>query len=131
MKRTGLKRGAGMRRTPIKKFGRISKERADRRAQWIADHPPLEGWNRYNAHHFQYYNCHICVYFNEHKSVARVLFENFVLEHIVPKGQLTLEESQEDSNLGPAHVLCNNVKGSQLLEQMEVSPMTNKSNPHI
>lgn len=125
MKRTPLKRGAGMRRTPIKKFGRISKERSDRRKQWILDHPPLELYG------LKFYFCHICEYFKEDPYVSRVLFNKFILEHIIPKGRLTLEESQEDSNLAPAHHLCNEMKGSQLLEQMLYSPMTGKPNPHI
>lgn len=132
MKRTPLKRGSGLRRSglqssrkPINKFGRIAKERADRKKQWEVDHPPLV-----DSRGVKHYYCHICTYFGETAVVAYVRYEQYVLEHIIPKGRLTLEESQEDKNLGPSHVLCNNVKGSQLLCKMTSSPKTGLPNPY-
>lgn len=115
-----------MKRTPIKRFGRITKERSDRRVQWIADHPPKE-----TSDGRKYYFCHICVYFQEEPAVAIVWFNRFVLEHIEAKGHLVFGESQEDDNLGPAHWDCNNEKGSQQLWQMKLSPQTGKPNPYI
>ena len=132
MKRTPLKRtsslgrgGLQRSRKPINRYGRIAKERADRKAQWEADHPPLE-----NKRGKKYYICHICAYFGEPEYVQVVLYERYVLEHIIPKGRLTLTESQEDENLGPSHVMCNLVKGSNELWEMEKSPKSGLPNPY-
>lgn len=118
----------GMRspRRGIRKMGRIGIERAERRRQWIKDHPPKE-----NKRGRKYYMCHICVYFGEWPEIALVWFEDFVLEHIENKGHLTLEESQQDNNLGPAHSTCNLEKGSQALWQMKRSPKSGLPNPHL
>ena len=132
MKRTPLKRTSslgrgGLQRSkkPINRYGRVAKERADRKKEWENDHPPIV-----NKRGRKHYYCHICIYFKESMTVAYVSYERYVLEHITPKGRLSLEESQEDSNLGPAHVLCNNVKGSQALCEMEKSPKSGLPNPH-
>jgi hypothetical protein len=141
MKNTGrLSRSGGMRPSPygmrvggslhksrgIRKVGRVTRLRQERREEWIQDHPPKEMPNGRT-----YYMCHICVYFREKPSVALVYFENFVLEHIENKGHMSFNESQDDKNLGPAHSLCNIRKGSLTLWQMEKSPKTSKPNPHL
>lgn len=131
MKRTPLRRTGGLSRSglqssrkPINRYGRIAKERAERKKQWEGDHPPLlDNKGR------QYYLCHICTYFGEPEVVAYVRYENYVLEHIIPKGRLTLDESQADKNLGPSHIICNNEKGSQLLCNMKSSPKSGLPNP--
>lgn len=132
MKRTpmsrgaGLRRGSGLRRTkPINKYGKIAKERADRKKKWEIDHPPM-----LNKKGNPYYLCHICLYFGESETIAYVAYERYVLEHIIPKGRLTLSESQEDNNLGPSHVICNSVKGSRELWEMEASPKSGLPNPY-
>lgn len=132
MRSNGLRRssglsGSGLNKTtkPINPYGRISKERRERKLQWEIDHPPIV-----SPKGVKYYYCHICVYFKEEPKVAFVLYEKYVLEHIVPKGRLTLEESQEDDNLGPSHVLCNTEKGSRELCEMEKSPQTGLPNPN-
>ena len=133
MKRTGLKRGSGLQRgglsksrKPINKFGPVAKERAARKKLWEKEHPP-----KTDDIGNQYYLCHICLYFGESERVAYVLFERYVLEHKIPKGKLSLEESQLDENLGPSHVICNTEKGSQYLWQMEQSPINKLPNPHV
>lgn len=124
--RYGLRVGGSLHKTKtIKKVGRITKLRAERRNEWIKDHPPKEMPNGR-----KFYMCHICVYFKEKPSVALVYFENFVLEHVENKGHMSFEESQDDSNLAPAHSLCNIRKGSAELWQMKQSPKTGKPNPH-
>ena len=132
MKRTPLKRTSGLgrgglsrSRTPINRYGRIAKERHERKQRWESDHPPM-----LNSKGEQYYLCHICLYFGETEQRAYVAYERYVLEHIIPKGRLTLDESQEDENLGPSHVYCNNQKGSQELWQMEKSPKSGLPNPY-
>lgn len=132
MRSGGLRRtqglsGRGMKRNhkPINPYGRIAKERYERKKQWEVDHPPLE-----NKKGQKYYLCHICLYFGEDRSIAVVLYERYVLEHKIPKGNISLEESQKDENLGPAHVMCNNEKGSRELWQMEKSPKSGLPNPH-
>lgn len=127
LKSTGGLRGYGLGRNnkPIKSIGRITQERIDRKKQWEIDHPPSTDTNG-----DLYYMCHICCYFGEDDHVAYVPFKKYVLEHIVPKGRLSLEESQADSNLGPSHIKCNLDKGSILLEDMECSPMTGRPNPN-
>lgn len=127
MKRSPINPGRGLQRgrTQINKYGRIAKERADRKKQWELDNPPLV-----NKEGNGYYLCHICVYFGEPEVVAYVAYERYVLEHIVPRGRLTLEESQKESNLGPSHVFCNTQKGSQELWEMETSPKSGRPNPY-
>lgn len=128
LRRGGIKRGmSSMRRgTRIKKLGRVGEQRAARRKQWIEDHPPQVA-----ADGRKFYMCHICIYFEEAPNVALVWFGLFVLEHVENKAQLTLEESELDANLAPAHSWCNTEKGSQALWQMKVSPQTGKPNPHL
>ena len=132
MKRTPLKRTSGLgrgglqrSRTPINRYGRIAKERHERKQRWEEEHPPM-----LNPKGNKYYLCHICLYFGETEQVAYVAYERYVLEHIVPKGRLDLDASQEDENLGPSHVSCNNEKGSQELWQMKESPKSGLLNPH-
>jgi len=132
MKRTGLNRTSslssrGMSRTfkPINKYGRLAKERAERKERWEQDHPPM-----LNTKGNPYYECHICLYFGETRDIAYVAYERYVLEHIVPKGRLEFDASQEDSNLGPSHVFCNTEKGSLELWQMEKSPKSGLPNPY-
>lgn len=127
MKSSPMKRGSGLKRTGnINQVGRITQQRRDRRAEWIKDHPPMQ-----LANGETFYVCHICEYFGEDLFTRLVSPNVFMLEHIVPKGRLTVKESEEDSNLAPAHSKCNEEKGSQLLCQMKTSPMTGKPNPYI
>jgi len=128
LKNTGGLRGGGLQKTskPINKLGRIYHERKQRKIEWEEKHPPLT--DKYGN---KYYKCHICEYFGEPIDISYVMYEKYVLEHKVPKGRLSLEESQLDSNLGPAHIHCNNEKGSRLLCEMEMSPMSCIPNPNI
>lgn len=132
MKRTPLKRtsslgrgGLQRSRTPINRYGRIAKERHERKQRWEEEHPPM-----LNHKGNKYYLCHICLYFGETEQIAYVAYERYVLEHIIPKGRLDLDSSQEDENLGPSHVLCNNMKGSQELWEMKKSPKSGLPNPY-
>lgn len=129
----GLKRGSGLSggglrgsRKRINPYGAIAKERAERKKQWEADHPPLE-----KPSGEKYYLCHICNFFGESKWTQYVSYERYVLEHIMDKNSLTLEESQRDENLAPSHVLCNTEKGSQRLWEMDKSPKSGKPNPGL
>lgn len=127
LKRSGGLSGGGLKKTtkPINQNGRITQERRGRKVQWEKDHPPMQ-----LANGVKYYFCHVCLYFGEPDNIAFVRYERYVLEHIVPKGRLSLEESQEDSNLGPSHIDCNNEKGSMELWQMQKSPKSGLPNPH-
>lgn len=132
MKRNGLKNTGGLNTNYIKRgsgginrVGRITRERIERKKQWEKDNPPMV-----SPDGSKFYHCHICKYFGEPDSISYVSYDRYVLEHIIPKGRLSLDESQQDSNLAPAHSSCNLVKGSALLEDMITSPMTGKPNPH-
>lgn len=131
MNRSPLRPGNGLNRTGIHRtskpidYGRIAKQRHDRKMQWEHDHPPLQ-----TVTGKKYYYCHICMYFGELPKIAFVLYDRYVLDHIIPKGRLSLEESEEDKNLGPAHVMCNLEKGSIELWQMKESPKSHLPNPY-
>lgn len=97
LKRTPLRRKTSLKRnTPINKVGRVTKYRADRKKQWVRDHPPDEDGN---------YICHLCL-----KPVHISIFK---LEHVLPKGSTPKAIAEADDNLGPSHKFCNNEKGSQ------------------
>lgn len=113
-----------LKRSRIKRYGRVASARAERKREWEQDHPP-----RKTKQGEEFYFCHICVYFNEPPKVALVWKKYYVLEHITPKGRVSLDESNEDDNLAPAHKKCNYVKGSRTLEEMEQSPISNLPNP--
>jgi 5-methylcytosine-specific restriction endonuclease McrA len=109
-RRTPLKRTALKKRTPIKKVGRVTRYRAERKKEWIRDYPPDEEGN---------YLCVLCPY-KVHVSVMK-------LEHKLPKGSTPKAVAEADSNLGPSHDTCNADKGSQRIEWVNESPSSHGS----
>ena len=104
LRRSGLKRST----TPIKKVGRVTRARAERKAQWIRDYPPDDEGN---------YLCVLCPY-KVHVSVMK-------LEHRLPKGSTPAAIADADENLGPSHDLCNEQKGSKHIPWLNPSPSSN------
>ena len=81
------------------KRGRVSRERAARRAQWIAEHPP---------NHQGAWVCFWC-----YRWVYQDGPDPMELGHKDAKGGLTSDESEKDENLGPIHRSCNFKQGSE------------------
>lgn len=94
-RRTPLKRSPLKRFTPIKKVGRVTKYRSNRKKEWIRDHPPDENG---------YYICHLCL--------KPVHISAMKLEHVLPKGSTPKAIAEADDNLRPSHTICNSIKGS-------------------
>ena len=107
-RKTPLRRSALKRSTPIKKVGRVTRARAERKAQWIRDYPPDDEGN---------YLCVLCPY-QVHVSVMK-------LEHKLPKGSTPAAIADADENLGPSHDDCNTKKGSKRIPWLNPSPSSN------
>lgn len=81
----------------MKQVGKKTKEWLKILKQWKKDHPP----------NFQgYYTCHICKGWVHESEVT--------LDHVIPRSNAkNYTNRHDDSNLQPAHGLCNNEKGSK------------------
>lgn len=85
---------------PIKKNGRVSRERQARRRKWIREHPPTHA-------HEGAWDCHIC---------GEWVYEpDMELDHVLPKSSTPKDIAESDANLKPAHKWCNSIKGSRRL----------------
>lgn len=102
-RRAPLKKTSGLtRKVPINKVGRVTRYRADRKKQWIRDHPPTG-----EDDNGQFWIGHIC-----HKPVYTWEMK---LDHVLPKGSTPKAIAEADNNLKPEHDWCNNEKGSKRL----------------
>lgn len=80
---------------PIKRVGKVASKWIEYRAQWFVEHQPDKNG---------YYICGICK--------KPVHIDETVLDHIKPKSG-NPELRFVDSNIQPAHWICNSVKGSK------------------
>lgn len=104
--KVALKRKQGLKRTPLKKVGKQTKQWFVTRATWIRKNPPDA-----NGYWYCYLNIHPWC-------PRRLTIETLTLDHVVPRSKdhsikFTL------SNLKPACTYCNNQKGSKRLDQVK------------
>ena len=108
--KVALKRKVGLKRTPLKKVGKNTKQWFVTRATWIRKNPP-------DANGFWY--CYLQIH---EWCPKRLTIETLTLDHVVsrsndPKLRFTLE------NIKPACKYCNNKKGSQKLDRVKPTPV--------
>ena len=101
-----LKRKVGLKRTPIKKIGKQTKQWFMTRATWIRKNPPDE-----NGYWYCYLRIHPwCPY--------RLTIATLTLDHVVSRSHAPNKRFSQD-NLKPACKYCNTEKGSQSLEKVK------------
>lgn len=101
-----LRRKTGLKRTPIKKVGKHTKQWLVTRASWIRHNPPpIEG---------QFWLCYLRIH---PFCPVRLTLETLTLDHVVSRSRDPKLRYNAD-NLKPACKYCNSEKGSRSLEQV-------------
>lgn len=104
---------AGMKRTPIKKIGKIGKQWLDTRSEWIEQNPPtIDG---------KYWVCYLQIH---EWCPGRITIAQLTLDHVVPRSSDSTKRFDHD-NLRPSCEYCNNMKGSRSLAQV-IKDLDNK-----
>lgn len=98
-----LKRKVGLKRTPIKKIGKHTKQWFITRATWIRQNPPDGNGNWY---------CYLQIH---EWCPVRLTLETLTLDHVVSRSHDPKLRFNQD-NLKPACKYCNSEKGSRSLE---------------
>lgn len=107
--KVALKRKVGLKRTPLKKVGKQTKQWFITRATWIRKNPPDE-----NGYWYCYLRIHpFCPY--------RLTLETLTLDHVVSRSRDSKLRFTQD-NLKPACYYCNEMKGSRSLDQVKPPP---------
>ena len=102
-----LKRKVGLKRTPIKKIGKTTKQWFMTRATWIRKNPPpIEG---------KYWECYLRIH---PYCPGRVDLEHLTLDHVVSRSRDPSLRFNLD-NLRPACKWCNTEKGSKALDYVK------------
>lgn len=105
--KVALKRKVGLKRTPIKKIGKQTKQWFITRATWIRKNPPpLEG---------KYWICYLQIH---PWCPVRLDLERLTLDHVVSRSRDAKLRFNQD-NLKPACIYCNTEKGSKSLDQIK------------
>lgn len=100
-----LKRKVGLKRTPIKKIGKQTKQWFMTRATWIRKNPPDENG---------YWYCYLKIH---EWCPVRLTLDTLTLDHVISRSHDSkLRFAQE--NLRPACKYCNSEKGSRSLEKV-------------
>lgn len=104
--KAALKRRVGLKRTPLKKVGKQTKQWIITRATWIRRNPPDD---------HGYWYCYLRIH---PWCPVKLTVETITLDHVVSR---TRDPSQlfTQNNLKPACGFCNNMKGSKNLEQVK------------
>lgn len=88
----------------ITRWGKKSKEWMEKRHEWIKAHPPING----------YWECYLKI---SPMCLGQVDIDQLTVDHVIPKSNAqNYSNRNDDSNLKPACVFCNNMKGSKSLE---------------
>jgi 5-methylcytosine-specific restriction endonuclease McrA len=98
-----------LKRSPLKKVGKQTKQWLITRATWIRRNPPpIEG---------RYWECYLRIH---PWCPVRIDIEHLTLDHVVAR---TRDPSKRfnQANLRPACGYCNDMKGSQSLEQVRAN----------
>lgn len=113
--KVALKRKVGLKRTPIKKIGKQTKQWFVTRATWIRKNPPDE-----NGYWYCYLRIHPwCPHaLTANRDLVNRNLGLLTLDHIVAR---TRDHSKKFSleNLKPACGYCNDMKGSRSLEEIK------------
>lgn len=108
--KVALKRKVGLKRTPIKKIGKQTKQWFITRGTWIRKNPPDA-----NGYWYCYLRIHPwCPY--------RLTLETLTLDHVISRSSDPSKRFTAD-NLRPACKWCNNEKGSQKLDRVKAKPV--------
>lgn len=105
-----LKRKVGLKRTPLKKIGKQTKQWIITRATWIRRNPPDEQG---------YWYCYLRIH---PWCPVKLTAETITLDHVVAR---TRDPSKrfEQKNLKPACGYCNDMKGSKSLDEVKPEPV--------
>lgn len=109
--KVALKRKVGIRRTPIKKVGKLAKQWFITRATWIRKNPPpIDGL---------YWECYLHIH---PWCPIRIDLEHLTLDHVVSR---TRDPKQRfnANNLKPCCIHCNGMKGSRSLDEIKPKPV--------
>lgn len=108
--KVALKRKVGMKRTPLKKVGKQTKQWFVTRATWIRKNPPDE---------HGYWYCYLQIH---PWCPVKLTLETLTLDHVVAR---TRDPSKRftQNNLKPACGYCNDMKGSKSLDQVKPKPL--------
>lgn len=99
-----------LKRTPIKKVGKQTKQWFITRATWIRHNPaPIDG---------KYWECYLRIH---PWCPVRIDLEHLTLDHVVSRSKDPSKRFSAD-NLRPACLYCNNMKGSRSLEDVKRAP---------
>lgn len=99
-----------LKRSPINKIGKNTKQWFITRATWIKKNaPPIEG---------KYWICYLQIH---PWCPVRISVENLTLDHVVSRSSDPSLRFNQD-NLKPACKYCNEMKGSQKLERVKPTP---------
>lgn len=105
--KVALKRKVGLKRTPIKKIGKQTKQWFMTRATWIRKNPPpIEG---------KYWECYLRIH---PYCPGRIDLEHLTLDHVVSRSRDPSLRFNLD-NLRPACMWCNTEKGSKALDYVK------------
>lgn len=109
--KVALKRKIGLKRTPLKRVGKQTKQWIITRATWIRKHPPtIEG---------KYWLCYLQIH---PWCPVRLDVEHLTLDHVFSRSHDPKLRFNQD-NLQPACLYCNNEKGSRSLDQVKPKPV--------
>lgn len=96
-----------LKRTPIKKVGKQTKQWFVTRATWIKRNPPpIEG---------KYWECYLRIH---EWCPGRIDISHLTLDHVVSRSRAPSKRFSAD-NLRPACYYCNGAKGSRSLEDVK------------
>lgn len=100
-----------LKRSPINKIGKTTKQWLITRATWIRHNPPpIEG---------KYWMCYLRIH---PWCPGRIDIAHLTLDHVVSRTRdVSLRFNQD--NLKPACIYCNGEKGSKSLDQVKPSPV--------
>lgn len=105
-----LKRKVGLKRTPLKKIGKQTKQWIITRTTWIRRNPPDA-----NGYWYCYLRIHPwCPY--------KLTLETLTLDHVVARSRDPSKRFAKD-NLQPACKWCNEQKGSRSLDDVKPVPV--------
>lgn len=104
--KVALKRKVGLKRTPIKKIGKQTKQWFITRATWIRKHPPDKDG---------YWYCYLQIH---PWCPKKLTVETITLDHVVSRSRDPKLRFNQD-NLKPACIHCNEMKGSRSLDDVK------------
>lgn len=100
-----------LKRSPMNKIGKQTKQWLITRATWIKKNPPpIEG---------KYWQCYLQIH---PWCPVRIDVEHLTLDHVVSRSRDPSKRFSAE-NLRPACIHCNGVKGSKSLDELKLDPV--------